>query len=71
MAERKCAIRRFADVSAPQRRQWLKRAAFFHQEDLRFLKFLIPEGARVLELGCGTGDLFAQLKRVRRRRRLQ
>src|SRR5262249_18065387 len=35
---------------------------FFHEEDLRYLKFLIPEGARVLELGCGTGDLLAALK---------
>ena len=55
-------IRRLADASAPERRKWLARAAFFHQEDLRYLKFLIPEGARVLELGCGTGDLLAALK---------
>src|SRR2546430_2715643 len=37
-------------------------AAFFHAEDLLYLKFLVPEGARVLELGCGTGDLLAALK---------
>jgi SAM-dependent methyltransferase len=55
-------IRRLADASAPERRKWLARAAFFHQEDLRYLKFLIPEGSRVLELGCGTGDLLAALK---------
>jgi len=55
-------IRASPDASARERREWLERAAFFHQEDLRYLKFLIPEGARVLELGCGTGDLLAALK---------
>src|SRR6516225_369460 len=62
ISARKRDIRRLADASAPERRKWLARAAFFHQEDLRYLKFLIPEGARVLELGCGTGDLLAALK---------
>src|SRR5262249_24115405 len=61
-AARKRDIRRLADASAPERRNWLARAAFFHQEDLRYLKFLISEGARVLELGCGSGDLLAALK---------
>jgi SAM-dependent methyltransferase len=62
MSARKREIRTQADASAPERREWLKRGAFFHQEDLLYLRFLIPEGARVLELGCGTGDLLAALK---------
>src|SRR5262249_42873964 len=62
MSARKRDIRRLADASAPERRKWLARAAFFHEEDLRYLKFLVPEGARVLELGCGIGDLLAALK---------
>jgi len=55
-------MRRLADACAPERRQWLARAQFFHAEDLLYLKFVINEGARVLELGCGTGDLLAALK---------
>ena len=50
-----------ADANAPERAKWLERGAFFHDEDLLYLKFLIPAGARVLELGCGTGDLLAAL----------
>jgi SAM-dependent methyltransferase len=62
MSARKQEIRRFADASAPARRKWLARGAFFHDEDLLYLKFLIPKGARVLELGCGAGDTLAALK---------
>src|SRR5262249_43133235 len=59
---RKETIRRYIDAQAPKRAGWVERAAFFHAEDLLYLKFLIPEGARVLELGCGTGDLLAALR---------
>jgi SAM-dependent methyltransferase len=62
VSSRKQEIRRLADASAPERGKWLERAAFFHAEDLLYLKFLIGEGARVLELGCGTGDLLAALE---------
>jgi SAM-dependent methyltransferase len=62
ISARKEAIRRHSDTNAPERARWKERAAFFHQEDLLYLKFLIPEGARVLELGCGTGDLLAALR---------
>src|SRR2546427_2271229 len=62
ISARKRDIRSLADASAPERRNWLARAAFFHQEDLRYLKFLISESARVLELGGGTGGLLAALQ---------
>jgi SAM-dependent methyltransferase len=59
---RKEEVRRLADASASERSRWLARASFFHAEDLRYLQFLIGQGVRVLELGCGTGDLLAGLK---------
>ncbi len=62
LSTRKQEIRRRSDASAYERAKWRRRGAFFHGEDLQFLKFLIPEGARVLELGCSTGDLLAALR---------
>jgi len=35
---------------------------YYHDELTRIYKFLIPPGRRVLELGCGDGDLLAALK---------
>jgi SAM-dependent methyltransferase len=61
-SSRKQEMRRLADASAPDRGKWFARAAFFHAEDLLYLRFLVGEGARVLELGCGTGDLLAGLE---------
>lgn len=59
---RKEAIRRLHDQLAPEREKWVRSAAFFHKEDLRYLRFIIPEGSRILELGCGTGHMLAALK---------
>ncbi len=59
---RKRAILAHSERVAAERQLFRRKAAFFHSEDLRYLKFLIPEGLRVLEIGCGTGDVLAALK---------
>src|SRR5581483_2779269 len=41
---------------------WRKFNAAYYDEDRRYMQFLIPPGKRVLELGCGRGDLLASLK---------
>jgi SAM-dependent methyltransferase len=35
--------------------------AAYREDDLKYMRFLIPPGKRVLELGCGRGDLLAAL----------
>jgi SAM-dependent methyltransferase len=62
LSPRKDKIRCWFDATASERARWRRRAAFFHSEDLHYLKLLIPEGMRVLELGCCTGALLAELK---------
>ena len=47
---------------ASKRVRWKKRNRYYHSLLEKYYKFLIPENSRVLELGCGTGDL---LKAVR------
>jgi SAM-dependent methyltransferase len=41
---------------------WRKYNAAYHEDDRNFMRFLIPRGKRVLELGCGRGDLLARLE---------
>jgi SAM-dependent methyltransferase len=36
--------------------------AAYRENDRKFMRFLIPPGKRVLELGCGRGDLLAALE---------
>jgi ubiquinone/menaquinone biosynthesis C-methylase UbiE len=62
MSQRKREVRRIFDERARNLSSWRDKAAFFHSEDRLYLKFLIPPGARVLELGCGTGSLLSALE---------
>ena len=40
---------------------WRARNPGYHESIARIARFYVPRGARVLEIGCGTGDLLASL----------
>src|ERR1700686_2367420 len=42
-----------------------KSGIYYHDEITRVYQFLVPPGRRVIELGCGEGDLLAALKPAR------
>ena len=61
-SKRKQTIKEQADKLAGSRDRWIKKNSFFYNDDYNYMNFLINNGQRVLELGCGTGQLLNTLK---------
>ena len=59
---RKQELRERIDATLDEIESWRKYNAAYHEDDRKFMRFLIPPGKRVLELGCGRGDMLAALK---------
>ena len=62
LSPRKRAICDLADRMAPEREAWIARNAHYHEEDLNYLGFLVPQGLRVLVLGGDIGLVLDRLK---------
>jgi len=65
LSPRKARLRDLADRFAPRRDAFLARNRAFHEAEYRYFRFLVPDGLDVLEVGCGTGQLLAQLRPAR------
>ncbi len=61
LSDRKAAIRADFDKLADARERWIACNHNYYEDDRKYTQFLVPKGARVLEVGCGTGDLLARL----------
>lgn len=55
----------FFEAYAPERRHWLQKNHDYHDYLKGLMRFLIPENSQILDIGCGTGDLLANLKPAR------
>ncbi|TVQ06690.1 MAG: glycosyltransferase [Leptolyngbya sp. DLM2.Bin27] len=52
-------IRAYFDRIAPELDRWSSRNRYYYGDLARLHRFIIPPGCRVLEVGCGTGDLLS------------
>ena len=61
-AEERSRRRETYDRFADERERWQAKNAAYYRSIERLARFVVPKGASVLELGCGTGDLLAALE---------
>jgi SAM-dependent methyltransferase len=61
-SEAKACLRTLFDSSAAKRARLRRRNWYYYRELLRLLRFIIPEGKRVLEVGCADGHVLRELR---------
>ncbi|MBE0603360.1 MAG: glycosyltransferase [Deltaproteobacteria bacterium] len=52
----------YLDAQAPFSDGWKRKNRYYHESIERIVRFHVPPGSSVLEIGCGTGDLLAALR---------
>ena len=56
------SLQSYFENTATIRPIWNKRNRSYHRLIEKYYKFIVPVNSKVLEIGCGTGDLLASLK---------
>ena len=62
MSPRKREILDHVQANIDNQKHWRKINLAYYREDHKFMRFLVPPGKRVLELGCGQSELLAALE---------
>jgi SAM-dependent methyltransferase len=57
----KAELAAFLDTQAPSSDRWKEKNRYYYESVERIVRFHVPPGASVLEIGCGTGDLLHAL----------
>ncbi|MEO6694192.1 MAG: class I SAM-dependent methyltransferase, partial [Ignavibacteria bacterium] len=47
---------------APERDKWIRQNKYYYENIINFLKFNVPKGSKVIEIGSGTGYLLDKLE---------
>jgi SAM-dependent methyltransferase len=53
----KNVIKDYFNAIAPERKRWKRKRKYYNRSLEKYFSFIIPAGSRVLEIGCGTGEL--------------
>ena len=61
-SQRKQELHEAAEIHGEEQERWRQFNSAYYDADRRYMQFLVPPGKRVLELGCGRGELLAALK---------
>lgn len=61
MTEEKTILKEYFNKIAPNRRKWLHRNRYYYSYIESHISFHIPDGKKVLEVGCGAGQLLTNL----------
>jgi len=61
----KAALTAFLDAQAPDDARWRAKNRYYHERVAQVVRFHVPPGSSVLEIGCGAGDLLAALEPAR------
>src|SRR5262245_494776 len=59
---RKHDLLQHIEAHVDEQQRWREFNSAYYEDDRRYMQFLVPPGKRVLELGCGRGELLAALK---------
>jgi SAM-dependent methyltransferase len=60
--DRKKIIRDNANKFAKSRDKWINKNKYFYNDDYSYMRFLVSKNKRILDLGCGTGELLNTLE---------
>ncbi|HYX05254.1 MAG TPA: glycosyltransferase [Bacteroidales bacterium] len=52
----------YFNETATKRVKWKRRNSFYHKSLNKYFSFIIPAGSKVLEIGCGDGELLNAVK---------
>ena len=55
-------IKEFFERTAVSRAKWKRRNSYYHRSLQKYFSLIIPEQSRVIEIGCGLGDLLNAVK---------
>ena len=62
LSTRQASLRTRFDRLAREYEHWFRKHRYYHEADHDYLRFLIPPGASILDVGCGIGVTLAALR---------